>query len=145
MGIVTTVVLLFAGLFIKTEDNLFYALFAAASAVTILPRLLMFPAIVRLRRRDPLLERPFRVPGGRVGLWVCVLLSTGGVLSSLVLFLWTPGSSVVWGYTGPLLVVFVGAVMVGEVIIGWSLLRRDLPAPACEESPVVEDEEFSWV
>jgi amino acid transporter len=44
MGIVTTVVLLFAGLFIKTEDNLFYAMFAAASAVTILPRLLMFRA-----------------------------------------------------------------------------------------------------
>jgi amino acid transporter len=124
MGIVTTVVLLFAGLFIKTEDNLFYAMFAAASAVTILPRLLMFPAVVQLRRRDPLLERPFRVPGGQFGLWLCVLLSMGGVLSSLVLFLWTPGSRVVWGYTGPLLVVFVSAVVVGEGMVGRSLRRR---------------------
>jgi hypothetical protein len=60
--------------------------------VTILPRLLMYPAIVRLRQFDPILGGPFRIPGGRIGLWTCVVLSTGGVLSSLILFLWTPGS-----------------------------------------------------
>jgi amino acid transporter len=130
MGIVTTGVLLFAGIFLKTENNLFYALFAAASAVTILPRLLMYPAIVRLRKFDPILERPFRIPGGRFGLWTCVVLSTGGVLSSLVLFLWTPGSPIVWGYTGPLLVVFLGAVGVGEIITSWCVRRSALlPAP----------------
>jgi amino acid transporter len=121
MGIVMTGVLLFAGIFLKTENNLFDALFAAASAVTILPRLLMHPVIVRLRRSDPILERPFRVPGGSTGLWTCVVLSTGGVLSSLVLFLWTSGSPIDWGYTGPLLVVFLGAVGVGEIVTAWCL------------------------
>jgi amino acid transporter len=126
MGIVTTGVLLFAGVFLKTEDSLFYALFAAASAVTILPRLLMYPAILRLRQLDPILERPFRIPGGRIGLWTCVVLSTGGVLSFLILFLWTPGSPIVWAYTGPLLVVFLGAVGVGEIIAARSM-RKGAP------------------
>jgi amino acid transporter len=83
-GIVATAVLLFAGIFLKTENDLFYALFASSSAVFILPYLLMYPAIFRLRRFDPVLERPFRIPGGQFGLWLCVLLSTGGVLTSLI-------------------------------------------------------------
>jgi len=131
MGVVATAVLLVAGIFIKTENDLFYALFASSSAVFILPYLLMYPAIIRLRRSDPLMQRPFRVPGGQVGLWACVILATGAVLSSLILFLWTPGSPVDWNYTGPLLGIFGGAVAVGEILVGWSLRKRkDRPTEA---------------
>jgi len=135
MGLVATAVLLGAGIFIKTENNLFYALFASSSAVFILPYLLMYPAILRLRRSDPMMNRPFRVPGGLIGLWVCVILATASVLSSLILFLWTPGSPVLWSYTGPLLAIFGVAVAVGEVLVAWSLHRyksepaQALPAP----------------
>jgi len=124
MGVVATAVLLVAGIFIKTENDLFYALFASSSAVFILPYLLMYPAIIRLRRSDPLMQRPFRVPGGQAGLWLCVILATAAVLSSLVLFLWTPGSPVDWNYTGPLLGIFGGAVAVGEVLVASSLRRH---------------------
>jgi amino acid transporter len=128
IGIVATVVLLFAGIFLKTENDLYYALFASSSAVFILPYLLMYPAIIRLRKLSPLLERPFRVPGGTIGLWVCVILAFGGVLSSLVLFLWTPGAPIAWAYTGPLLIIFGGAVISGELIVAWCL-RKNAPAP----------------
>jgi glutamate:GABA antiporter len=132
MGVVATAVLLFAGIFLKTENDLFYALFASSSVVFILPYLLMYPAIFRLRGIDPLLERPFRVPGGRFGLWACVLLATAGVASSLILFLWTPGAAVDWRYTGPLLVIVGGAVGAGEVIVRRSLRRRE-PEPDAAE------------
>ena len=123
MGIVATAVLLVAGIFLKTENDLFYALFASSSAVFILPYLLMYPAIIQLRRNDPLMQRPFRIPGGQAGLWACVILATGAVLSSLILFLWTPGSPVDWNYTGPLLGIFGGAVAIGEALVAWSLRK----------------------
>jgi glutamate:GABA antiporter len=133
MGLVATAVLVVAGVFIKTENGLFYALFASSSAVFILPYLLMYPSILRLRKTDPATKRPFRVPGGQVGLWVCVILATGAVLSSLILFLWTPGAPVDWSYTGPLLGIFGVAVAAGEVLVGWSLRRyKSEPAQAAQ-------------
>jgi glutamate:GABA antiporter len=123
MGLVATVMLLIAATFIKTENGLFFALFASSSAVLILPYLLMYPSIIRLRKTDPTMKRPFRVPGGQVGLWVCVILATASVASSLILFLWTPGAPVDWTYTGPLLAFFGVAVVGGEVLVGWSLRR----------------------
>lgn len=132
MGVVATAVLLFAGVFLKTENELFYALFASSSAVFILPYLLMYPAIIRLRRSDPMMERPFRVPGGEAGLWICVILATGAVLSSLILFLWTPGSPVDWNYTGPLLAIFGGAVVIGEVLVAWSPRKHTGSPPAAK-------------
>jgi amino acid transporter len=120
-GFVSTVVLLFAGLFLKNQDNLYFALFASSSVIFLLPYVLMFPAIIRLRSIDAGAERPFRVPGGVVGLWVSVVLATGWVVASLVLFLWTPGQSVDWSYTGPLVAIVGAAIVVGEVLVGWCL------------------------
>jgi amino acid transporter len=116
-GIIATVVLLFAGIFIKNQDNLYFAIFASSSAIFLLPYLLMYPAAIRLRRIDPDADRPFRVPGGTVGLWVAVILTTGTILASLVLFIWTPGAPISWAYTAPLLVIVAVAVLAGEVII----------------------------
>jgi len=122
-GVIATAVLLFAGIFIKTQDNLYFALFASSSAIFLLPYLLLFPAVLRLRRLDP--ERPdsFRVPGGRLGVWAAVVLATGSILASLVLFLWTPGVAVEWSYTGPLIGIVVVAIAVGEVVVRRSLRR----------------------
>lgn len=127
-GVIATVVLLFAGIFIKTQDNLYFALFASSSAIFLLPYLLLFPAVIRLRRLDPDRPQSFRVPGGRFGVWAAVILATGSILASLVLFMWTPGLSVEWSYTGPLLGIVVAAIAVGEVVVRRSLNRSDLPS-----------------
>ena len=52
-GAISTVVLLIAAVFIKSQDSLYYAIFAASSVVFLLPYLLMFPAAVVLRIKDP--------------------------------------------------------------------------------------------
>ena len=56
--------LLFAALFVKSQDDLFYAIFSASAAVSCCPYMLMFPSVRTLRRKDPDETRPFRVPGG---------------------------------------------------------------------------------
>ena len=63
-GLVATAVLLFAAIFVKSQDDLFYAIFSASAVVFLMPYLLMFPAAWTLRRKDPDTERPYRVPGG---------------------------------------------------------------------------------
>jgi amino acid transporter len=135
-GVIATAVLLGTGIFISDQDNLYFAIFAASSAIFLLPYCLLYPAVAVLRRRDPDRRRPFRVPGGKIGLAVSVVLATGAVLASLVLFVWTPGEPVDWSYTGPLIVIVVGAIVVGEVLVGWSL-RRHTPEPAAEQAEVI--------
>ena len=120
-GVVATVVLLFAAAFIKNQNDLYFALFAASSVIFLLPYLLMFPAVIVLRRAEPVESKPFRVPGGTVGLWLAVFLSTASIVASMVLFLWTPGAKVDWNYTGPLLAIVIAAVVAGEVVVAWCL------------------------
>ena len=79
--------------------------------------------MIRLRRLEPDQPRPFRVPGGRVGVWSAVILATGSIVASLVLFLWTPGVAVEWSYTGPLLGIVAAAIVAGEVVVRRSLHR----------------------
>ena len=134
-GAVSTVVLLFAGIFIKNQNSLYFAVFAASSVVFLLPYLLMFPAVIRLRKIDPDRKRPFQVPGGTAGLWAAVMLATASVAASLVLFLWTPGVPFDWSYTGPLIAIVAGAVIVGEILVAWCLRQRRQTPPAEAAGP----------
>lgn len=55
-----------------------------------LGNLAVFPALVRLRRIHPDLDRPFRVPGGRAGAWGASGLATAWSVLALTATLW-PG------------------------------------------------------
>jgi amino acid transporter len=132
-GVVSTVVLVGTALFINTEDNLFFAIFAASSVIFLLPYLLMFPAATVLRRKDPERERPFRIPGGDGVVIALAALTTLVIAAATLLFVWpeVPHAPAEWSYTGPLLAIVVGALVVGEAIIwrmahpGKPLTRRD--------------------
>ncbi len=63
-GIVATIVVLI-GAFLPNPD-LFWSFFALNLVMFLLSYLAVFPAFLRLRKRDPERERPFRVPGGPV-------------------------------------------------------------------------------
>ena len=56
-------------------------------------------------------------------MWSAVILATGSIVASLVLFLWTPGVAVEWSYTGPLLGIVAAAIVAGEVVVRRSLHR----------------------
>ena len=59
-------------------------------ALIVLAYLLIFPAFVALRLREPGLTRPFRVPGGVRVAWLVAGLATGWSLLAAVCLLW-PG------------------------------------------------------
>ncbi len=52
---------------------------------TTLSYILIFPALIKLRYSHPHVNRPYKVPGGMVGVWVCGVLTTfWAVFASLV-------------------------------------------------------------
>jgi amino acid transporter len=120
-GVISTAVLLLTAIFINKQDTLFFAIFAASSVIFLMPYLLMFPAVVVLRRKDPDRPRPFRVPGGNAGVMTAAIVTTVIIAGGILLFVWpeVPSSPEEWSYTGPLLGVVVAAIAVGEAIVWW--------------------------
>ncbi len=124
MGIVASAVLIGTTAILDETDTLYFAIFAASSVVFLLPYILMFPSFLVLRRTDPGAARPYRAPGGVAGGWAWTVLTTFGILASLLLFLWTPGEPVDWSYTGWLLGIVVVTLVAGEVLVARALGAR---------------------
>jgi amino acid transporter len=96
MGLVSGAISLLAmaaDLAVTGRDNQKY--FSAALVVSItlivLAYLLIFPAFVALRLREPDLARPFRVPGGARVAWLVTGLATGWSALAAICLLW-PGA-----------------------------------------------------
>jgi glutamate:GABA antiporter len=72
------------------NQKYFSAALVVSIALIVLAYLLIFPAFVALRLREPGLDRPFRVPGGTRTAWLVTGLATGWSLLAAVCLLW-PG------------------------------------------------------
>ena len=70
--------------------SFFSVMLSLVLSTAVLCYLFSLPAVITLRRKFPDVQRPFRVPGGRLGLWVSVLLSEVGVVLTGFTLLW-PG------------------------------------------------------
>ncbi len=68
----------------------FTAALGLAISTTTITYCVILPTVIRLRYKRPELPRPFRVPGGKFGLWFFGLISTGWVAFATVVLLW-PG------------------------------------------------------
>jgi amino acid transporter len=103
------------------NEQIFWTIFSLSSIVFMAPYLLMFPALLVLRRRHPDVPRPYRVPGGRAGAWLAVLLAEAFVLFGIGVFLVvipTGGSRVV--YTA----ITAGGAVVTLLVGVWLSHRR---------------------
>jgi len=90
MGMVSTILIIgnYAGS--ENVQNIFWTLFALSSIVFLIPYLFMFPAIIILRHKFPEKVRPFRVPGGKLGLWLCAILGEFFILLACIFFFIPP-------------------------------------------------------
>ena len=80
--------------FVLTKGALasfFAVMLALTISTTVLTYLVVFPALVVLRRKYPDASRPYRVPGGRVGAWAAVIITEAFVVVTVVTLLW-PGA-----------------------------------------------------
>lgn len=74
MGVLSTFLLVLNFGLSEDANEVFWTILAFSFVIFMLPYLLMFPAAIKLRYSDPGTERPYSVPGGKLGIWICAIL-----------------------------------------------------------------------
>jgi putative glutamate/gamma-aminobutyrate antiporter len=82
-----------------------------AVIIYLLMYLIMYVAAIRLRYSQPDMPRPFRIPGGNVGIWVVGIIGLLGALIATV-FSFIPPSQIKTG--SPL--IYVGILLIGTAV-----------------------------
>jgi glutamate:GABA antiporter len=80
-------------------NRYFSAVLGLTISTTTISYLFIFPALIKLRRSRPEVERPYRVPWGTAGAWLCSVVPTFWALLATVALIW-PGFGVGWFGTG---------------------------------------------
>ncbi|HKV87766.1 MAG TPA: APC family permease [Candidatus Dormibacteraeota bacterium] len=75
----------------------FAAVLGLVISTTTFSYILIFPALITLRRKYPNVKRPFVVPGGAAGAWICVILTMFWVVAATVFALWPGLLTSAWG------------------------------------------------
>ncbi len=120
-------------LFVDSINTYYWMLTALVAQTFLVMYLLMYAAVIKLRRSQPDTPRPFRIPGGRVGLVVVVGI---GVVGSVFTFIlgFLPASHL--GVDGT--VVYIAAMVLGiaGVCITPFLLHRSDRPPVDGPTPL---------
>jgi amino acid transporter len=95
MNVVSAIIgsIFVALVFLLTSGSLqsfFTVMVTLVISLTALMYFFMIPSIIPLRKKYPDHHRPYRVPGGTVGVWVCVVLSEAIIILTAITLLW-PG------------------------------------------------------
>ena len=72
-------------LFVDSINTYYWMLTALVAQTFLVMYLLMYASVVHLRRTQPDIPRPFRIPGGRVGLVVIVGIGVAGSVFTFLL------------------------------------------------------------
>lgn len=125
-------------LFLPNANTSYGILTAMTAQVIIVMYVLMFASVIKLRYSKPEVERSYRLPGGKVGVWVVGAAGIAGCAFAFVAGFFPPGDWAAWD-TGQRITYY--AIVVG----GFFLLtappfllrvvkRRGWPVVAVEES-----------
>ncbi|KPA21258.1 putative glutamate/gamma-aminobutyrate antiporter [Shimia sp. SK013] len=85
-GVVATIALVVYGLMSGSADELFWSLFAFASFLLFVTYFFMIASFVKLRETHADTPRPFRVPGGKFGVWTVALMQGLVLVVSCLVF-----------------------------------------------------------
>lgn len=95
-GLLATVVMVLAFKMSQGDSKKYFsAVLGLAISTTTLSYLGIFPALIRLRYTHPDTLRPYRVPGGKIGVWICGVVVTCWALLATVTLIW-PGLGIGW-------------------------------------------------
>ena len=135
-GVVATVITVINYSLFANKQAVFWTIFALSSIIFLLPYLLMFPALLVLRAKQPDTSRPYTVPGGMAGAWLWVILCEVGVVFAIIAFFWlvptgTPKLTY-WGITG-------GGTLISVAIGVWLGRRGNEVASAAAPAIVRAD------
>lgn len=105
LGVVSTLLIILNFSLSGDANEIFWTIFSFSTLIFFLSYLFMFPAALKLRISDPDTPRPYRIPGGRFGITLCVVL-TELCIAACVFFLFKDAGS---GF--PLWVLIIGTLL----------------------------------
>jgi amino acid transporter len=124
-GAISTLLSL-AVLFMPTVSGAFWIMSALAAQLYLVMYLLMFAAAIKLRYSQPDVERPYKVPGGKAGMWI--VSGVAFLASAFVIFFgFIPTVNVRNDGTGAM-ITYVAFLLVGVILfvsIPLMLYRRE--------------------
>jgi glutamate:GABA antiporter len=135
-GVVSTIVLVLA--LTLTSGNAakyFSATLGLVISMVTFTYILIFPSVIKLRYSHPDVPRPYRIPGGTVGLWVAGILTTAWAAFTTVAIIWPgigtsdPNASLPSGFSGERLQYTLSQVIPLGVMILIGLLFYALGGP----------------
>ncbi|MEO2266471.1 APC family permease [Pseudoalteromonas sp. YIC-656] len=116
---VCVLMLIVYGVMAKNAEELYWTLFSFGAIIFLMPYIAMHCSFLKLRLRDPLKPRPFKVPGGMVAAHLIAGLCIGILVMSITLFFWIPGEPFDLNYV---LQVSIGLLI--TLLVGEALVRR---------------------
>ena len=132
-GVIVTVL---ASLYFVMKDVsvAFFLLSALTVAVYIIMYLLMYMAAIKLRKSQPNMERPYKVPGGTLGMWIVAGVGIVAAILGLVLAFFPPAQLPIGSPKSYVAVVAVGTI--GFFIIPLIIAGRHKASPTTGKPPL---------
>jgi amino acid transporter len=128
-GIISTVVIIVYWFFADNAAEMFWQVTAFCLVVELLSYLVLFPAYIVLRQRDKNIGRPYRVPGPDWCAFLLAGVAEAALLLTVVILCVQPGKDFLWTAL-PIIVGSISCVIVGELLISYSLKRSKHEAAA---------------
>jgi amino acid transporter len=131
----TTVLVLALQLTSGNAQKYFSATLGIVISMVTITYVLIFPAVIKLRYSHPEIPRPYRIPGGTVGLWVAGILTTAWAAFTTVAIIYPgigtahPDNSLPSGFAGERLQYTLSQVIPLGVMVIVGLVFYALGAP----------------
>ncbi len=115
-GVIASAIVLIAPL-IPSQD-IFWSFFALNMVTLLMSYILMFPAFLKLRKRDPDIERPYKVQGGKIRLGIMTYLPMVLLIVSVIFSIIPLDTSEAEISTKiPILIGTAAAIAIGELLV----------------------------
>lgn len=118
LGIASSALTLVYGLTASSGSELFWTLLALTSIIFFLPYIVLSFALIKLRKIDPFIERPFKIPG-KVLPYVIAILNFVFLIFGIIGFVIPPEGDNPLGY----IIFIVGGILISQAI-GEILMSR---------------------
>lgn len=76
--------------FLPSLNEAFWMLMAMVAELYLLMYLLMFASAIKLRYTQPKVDRPYKIPGGKIGIWIVGGIGTLGALFTMIVGIFPP-------------------------------------------------------
>ena len=112
-----------AFIFMPTVTSAFWALTDVTAILALLVYVAMFPAAIRLRYKFPNQPRAFKIPGGKVGLWLVCLTGLFTCLFAIVIGFFPPSQIPVGSLTKYEIIISSGVILgcVAPILFLWGM------------------------